>query len=217
MTAELKPGSDPAASKLAGDLKALHKFWFICGDQYPDQQALKLWYRGGAELDRSLGERFGSLCRAVAQLADDDALAQDDRLAVAIIVALDQLPRNISRGQPDAFACDAKAQKRALVMLASARYADLWPAEKLFTVMPLMHAEDLGMQERMISEFRVFAKTAPQAFQERYQDHLGFAEQHRAIIAEFGRFPYRNKILGRKSTAAEISWLAREKVNFGQT
>ena len=92
----------------------------------------------------------------------------------------------------------------------------LQPAERLFFYLPLEHAEDIEAQERGVAACAALARSAPAFGRDYFVECIGYAEQHRDIIRRFGRFPHRNAILGRQSTAEEREYLAHESVDFGQ-
>jgi uncharacterized protein (DUF924 family) len=92
----------------------------------------------------------------------------------------------------------------------------LQPAERLFSYLPLEHAEDIEVQERAVAACVALALDAPAPIRSYFEACTHYAEQHRDIIRRFGRFPHRNAILSRQSTAEEREYLAREGVDFGQ-
>lgn len=114
------------------------------------------------------------------------------------MILLDQLPRNIFRGSPHAFATDGLAQAAAARAIERGFDAATDSALRCFFYMPFEHAEDLALQERSVQLFTNLGDA----------EYLKYAILHRDIIAKFGRFPHRNAILGRKSSAAELAFLA---------
>lgn len=173
---------------------------------WPSRDLGALWFGGGAALDRDIEQRFGDLVR--------QALAgglmpweSDARQRLALVILLDQFPRNMFRGSGRAFDGDLRAQ--ALVQDGLQRGWDraLPLAGAIFFYMPLMHAEDLALQERCVQCFSDLLATAPPDRQEGLQSNLKFAREHRDIVARFGRFPHRNAALGRTSSAAELAFL----------
>jgi uncharacterized protein (DUF924 family) len=172
------------------------------------------WFGGGADLDREIADRFG----------DQVALALAGRLTeweadplerLALVILLDQFPRNIHRGQALAFAGDARAQQLVTDALARGMDKQLPRVGRVFLYMPLMHAEDLRLQEEGVRLFRQLLADAPEALHAQLASSLKFAEQHRDIIARLGRFPYRNNALGRTNTALEFEFL-KDGPRFGQ-
>lgn len=173
-----------------------------------------MWFGGGAALDQEINARFGHLVReAVAGGLADWEPRPLDRLALVIL--LDQFTRNVFRGRAQAFAGDARAQALVTGALANAWDRQLPLAGRVFLYMPLEHAEAIELQGQSVRRFRaLLADAAPERIQE-LQGNLDYAEQHRDIIAEFGRFPHRNAVLGRTSSAREQEFL-QNGPRFGQ-
>jgi uncharacterized protein (DUF924 family) len=182
-------------------------FWFGAADALDDR-----WFGGGPAFDREIAARFG---------ADVDA-ALDGRLdgwaatpegALALIVLLDQFTRNVHRGTPRAFAGDARALALARRMVAAGADLALPPLRRWFAYMPFEHAEDAAVQDEGV---RLFERLAADAgvHREALADALAYARRHRDVVARFGRFPHRNDILGRASTAAEVEFLRQPGSRF---
>lgn len=115
----------------------------------------------------------------------------------ALVILLDQFPRNMFRGTPKAFASDEKAKSIADRAIAAGRDKAVDPEVHTFFYMPFMHSESLADQERCVALMAASGK----------QENIKYAEIHRDAIARFGRFPHRNEILGRKSTPEEAAYL----------
>ena len=128
---------------------------------------------------------------------------------LALIVLLDQFPRNLFRNAPRAFATDAQALALAQQALAQGVDAQLMPVARAFIYLPFEHSEDLAMQDRAVALFSALAQHG-----EAFASYLDYAERHRDVIRRFGRFPHRNAILGRASTPEEIAFLARPGAGF---
>ena len=133
--------------------------------------------------------------------------------ALALILLLDQFTRNMHRGTPQAFAGDARALGLALQLVASGEHLQLPPLQRWFTVMLLEHAEDAALQQQCVRLFEALAGDAGphRAVLTGALDH---ARRHRDVIARFGRFPHRNAILGRASTAEEAAFLLQPGSSF---
>jgi uncharacterized protein (DUF924 family) len=173
-------------------------YWFGTGAGYGRRH--KRWFEKVPAVDEEIRARFSGLLEdllAGKHGAWLDAPAE----CLARIVALDQFPRQIHRGSPRAFAADTLALQAARHALANRYDADRLPVERLFLYLPFEHSESLADQDEACRLMRPLA-----AFPET-DDALRYAEAHRAIIARFGRFPHRNDILGRPSTAEEIAFL----------
>jgi uncharacterized protein (DUF924 family) len=100
--------------------------------------------------------------------------------------------------------------------MQSAADAALAVVERIFFYMPLQHAEAREVQEESLAAYRRLLSEAPSELLAVFEGAVRSAENHRAIIEQFGRFPHRNEILGRTSTAAEVEWLQRGGSAFGQ-
>ena len=134
---------------------------------------------------------------------------------LALVILLDQFTRNMFCASAQAFDGDARAQR--LVLQTLQRHEDIqlpWVG-RLFMYMPLMHAETLALQEKSVARFTSLLDEAPAQLKPKLQGNLDFARQHHDIIKKFGRFPYRNAVLGRASTAQEQEFL-RTGPRFGQ-
>jgi uncharacterized protein (DUF924 family) len=191
-------------------------FWFGAAPQAepPAEDRMRRWFEGGAELDREIREQFGAdLARA--RRGDLNGWAETPRGRLALIILLDQFSRNVHRGSGDAFASDAQSLQLTLEGLDSGQDQALSCFEQLFFVLPLEHAEDLAMQDRMVSYVDAWAKDVPEALQGMAQRVRDFARMHRQVIARFGRFPTRNAALGRTSTPEEEAHI-REALGAGQ-
>lgn len=173
------------------------RFWF---EEIPPSA----WFRPGADGDRAVRERFAELTEQAlgGGLAPWGETAPE---ALALLLVLDQFPRQIWRDQARAFAGDAQAQtltRRAL----EAGWVDVEPApeRRPFWLMPLMHSEDLALQELGLPLFEQYtdARTAE------------FARRHLEVIARFGRFPHRNLALGRPSSSEELAFLQQPGSRF---
>lgn len=195
---------------------AILDFWLGEGyaSGWPSRDMGKQWFGGTPELDRQIADRFGAqVAQALAGGLREWEAAPLDRLALVIL--LDQFPRNIHRSKAEAFAGDERAQQLVSDGLAQGMDRQLPWVGRTFFYMPLMHAEDLAMQEEGVRRFRQLASEVPADLRVTVNSSLRFAEQHRDIIARLGRFPYRNNALGRTNTALEFEFL-KDGPRFGQ-
>jgi len=133
---------------------------------------------------------------------------------LALILLLDQIPRAIHRGKPEAFALDSDARKVASQGLASGADLLLRPIERGFFYMPFGHLEELADQEQSIALFEGLVESVPDGNRETFDLFLEYAVRHHAVVARFGRFPHRNAILGRESTPEEIEFLKTPGSSF---
>ncbi|MGL6238535.1 DUF924 family protein [Aeromonas dhakensis] len=194
----------------------LFTFWF--GEESDDVTRAKrqapLWWGKNSDTDALLASRFGDQASAAAagELAHW-AEAAEGRLA--LILLLDQLPRNIHRGTPAAFAQDAKARDLCLKGLSLGADLALPPLERVFFYLPLEHAESREQQARSVTLFEgLAAEQADGPAQETFAGFADFARRHQVIVERFGRFPHRNAILGRASTEEETDFLLQPGSGF---
>lgn len=213
---EPAPHQRPTLAGTPASPAAVLDFWLADGVAlgWPTQDLGQRWFTGGPELDEAVRQQFGT---AVA-LAQAGGLAEWetaplDRLALVIL--LDQFTRNLFRGSARAFAGDARAQQLVHQTLAARQERQLPWVGRVFLYMPLMHAEDLALQDQCVDCFEKLLADAPEALKQRLQGNLDFARQHQAIISRFGRFPYRNAVLGRSHTPEEDEFLLKGP-RFGQ-
>jgi uncharacterized protein (DUF924 family) len=169
-------------------------YWFSAGDA-PN---FKLWFSKSEETDSYIKSEFGEIH---AQLTKDPSSIQDDLVA---IIVLDQFSRNIYRDQPKCFEADpvALSLSKKLIDKSDKNGTELPPYHQMFAYMPLMHSENIEDQNRSVSLYGKLAEGHPQL-----KSAFDFAKDHQQIVERFGRFPHRNRILGRESTAEETEFL----------
>jgi uncharacterized protein (DUF924 family) len=173
-------------------------FWF--GPQAERGKADKRWFVKSDAFDRELRGRFLGL-HAEAAAGKLDYLKEHPSECLALVLLLDQFPRNMFRGTPRAFATDALALETARYALAHGFDRGMLAVERLFLYLPFEHSESLADQERACELTKPLDALQPELEAYRY------AVLHRDIIQRFGRFPHRNAILGRASTPQEIEFL----------
>ncbi len=204
------------SSSTPPEAKAVLDFWLgdglergWCSDNRDD-----LWFAGGPKLDATIRERFGALVEQAlnGELGDWEA-NMETRLALVLL--LDQVPRNIHRGHPRAFAGDLRAQQLVRQALASGLDRDLAKVGRVFLYMPLVHAENLALQDEAVTRFQQLRDSSPPELREKLDRNLQFAQLHRDIVQRFGRFPHRNAALCRESTPEELAFL-KDGPRFGQ-
>ena len=179
------------------DPQAVLAFWFADGMQ-------RRWFNATPALDAEIRARFEDTWRqAAAGELDSWAATADGALALAIV--LDQFPLNMFRGQSASFSTEAKAVSIALDAVARGLDRQLAHARLAFLYLPLMHSEDLADQDRSVHLFEQAGLDA----------NARFARHHRELIRRFGRFPHRNRALGRDSTAEELAYLASDQAFTG--
>lgn len=192
-------------------------FWFddSRNDPAAAQQMVARWFSADPALDDEIRRRFASFYRA-AVAAELTEWEQTARGSLALIIVLDQFSRNMFRGQPQAFAEDAVAQRLCLDGIEQQLDALLGPAEQGFFYMPLQHAENAYLQDVSVRQYEQLLQQSDAAWRPLLQGMLDYAREHRDIIHRFGRFPHRNAILGRPSTPAELAFLAQGGPDYGQ-
>ena len=167
-------------------------------------EIVRFWRDAGARAWFTKDETFDGRCRAfekahhAAARGECAAWEQDAEGALALVLLLDQIPRNIYRGSPHAYATDPLAQAAAQRAVARRFDAATESLLRIFFYLPYEHAEDLALQEKGVKLTESLGDA----------EYLRYAILHRDIIARFGRFPHRNAILGRASTPEELAFLA---------
>ena len=143
--------------------------------------------------------------------------ADEPRGRLALILLIDQFRRNIYRNTADAFSHDKLALKYCVEGARDKKDKGLTPIQQAFFYMPLQHAESLRVQEKAVIIFNRLADAVSPTYRETFETMATFAELHRDIIAQFGRFPHRNKLLGRENTPEEDEYLEGDAPDFGQS
>lgn len=167
------------------------------------------WYQGGPALDRNIREQYGTLVEAaIAGRLDAWRSSVSGRLALLIL--LDQFPRNIYRGSARAYSGDPAALRLALDTFDTGAHGCYSLEERLFVLMPLVHAEDVEILGRAVGLADEMQRDAPAELREPWAFGAARVRKYHALIARFGRFPGRNVALGRASSADELAHLAEE-------
>ncbi len=195
----------------------IHEFWFADSLTDPAKANLRksFWFRSTPEDDQRIARRFSPAL----QDASLGALARWEdapRSRLALIIVLDQFPRNIYRGTPAAFRHDAQALEMVRRGLAVGHLRSLQTVEQAFFLMPFQHCEDRASQRAGLDLSEQMVSAAPLQWRALAEGFQNSAREHADIIERFGRFPHRNAILGRVSTPAERDFLASNSKSFGQ-
>jgi uncharacterized protein (DUF924 family) len=190
--------------------------WWFGHAESPDEISAdkgKLWFGKRDSQDLEARERFGVFV--------DQALAggltewtQCPEGWLALVLLLDQLPRMIFRDSPKAFSGDLRAQKLVAQGIAADFDRQLKPIQRVFIYLVFEHCENLAVQNEAVSRFIELVAEQPQAQRAVFADYLDYAEKHQKVIAQFGRFPHRNAVLGRASTAEEWAFLSKPGSRF---
>ncbi len=206
----------PASTALPPVAAEVLHYWLADGleKDWPSASLSQRWFGGGVEQDAEIDAQFGPL---VAAALEGDLVDWEHTplTRLALVIVLDQFTRNVYRGEAKAFAGDVRAQQLVLQSLALNQDQALPRVGRVFFYMPLMHAENLALQDECVSRFEALVEGSPPELSETLQGNLKFAREHRDIIQRFGRFPYRNEVLKRKSTAEELAFL-KNGPRFGQ-
>jgi uncharacterized protein (DUF924 family) len=207
---------DASAIQLT-NLEHVIEFWF--GEETVTGEALTRkyaqWFTPDAAFDAAIKTRFAPLVAAAGH-GDLQRFASSARGSLALILLLDQFPRNIHRGHAGAFAYDGAALRHCLEGLERGFDRQLSRIERVFFYLPLEHAEDLACQQRSVELFERMLNDADDTFVDIARRNLEFARDHRDLIARFGRFPHHNAALKRPSSDEEQAHLAAVNKSFGQ-
>ena len=163
-------------------------FWRDAGDEK--------WFNGGAAFDTQCREQFLDAHFAAARREHDDWMDSADG-ALALLILLDQIPRNVFRGSGHAFATDALALHYANRAVESGLDQQVDPTLRAFVYLPFEHSEDIADQRRSVALFDALGN----------EGYAKYAQAHLNVIEQFGRFPHRNRALGRINTPDEQAWL----------
>jgi uncharacterized protein (DUF924 family) len=193
-------------------------YWFA-GAESAKAEDLKpyfqRWFQGSKELDKEIKKKFG---KAVKQATGDELAVWENSTegTLALIILLDQFTRNVYRGTDRAFAHDSKALRLCQKLLESGADKALpWP-QRGFAYMPMQHAEDKDVQAKGVEAYLDLVDDVPDDIKKVTMGFVLSAREHKAIIDKFGRFPHRNRVLGRESTDEELIYLATGAKTFGQ-
>ena len=205
------------AARMREGVDDVLEFWFAgaCQDLAAAQARHAFWFGGSREVDDSIRGRFLPLVEAA--LRDELAAWADEPCpALALVLLLDQFPRNAWRGTARAFAGDAIALATAREAVEAGFLEQLDLAQRAFMILPCEHSEALADQRESMRLFAALRAAAPEDWHALFDGYLGYARQHSEILERFGRFPHRNRLLGRESTTQERAWLAGGGAVFGQ-
>ena len=202
-------------------------------DQLRIDTILEFWFRAqelsAPQIDRRMDIWFGEdevfdlECKK--NFADDIENASEGKLdhwahkplgRLALILVLDQFRRNIYRNTAEAFSKDIVALKLCVEGAMAKKDQGLTPIQRAFFYMPLQHAESAKVQAKSVELFTKLAEAVSPTYRQTFETMTQFAELHRDIIEQFGRFPHRNQLLNRENTAEEDEYLSIDGPDFGQ-
>jgi uncharacterized protein (DUF924 family) len=176
---------------------------------------METWFGEDPVFDHEIEKEFAGDVEAASTGALDH-WAHEPQGRLALILLLDQFRRNIFRGTAKAFAKDKLALKLCVEGAMGKKDKGLTPIQRVFFYMPLQHAESRKVQAKSVEIYLKLADAVSPTYRETFETVVQFAELHRDIIERFGRFPHRNKLLGRKNTPEEEEYLAGDTMTFGQ-
>jgi uncharacterized protein (DUF924 family) len=197
-----------AAAAVPEDARRVLDFWFGAPGSPEHGTDRPEWFRKDAAFDARIRERFAPLIERALR-GELEAWDATPLGALAQILLLDQFTRNVFRDTPRAFAGDARALAAARALVGTRQDEALSPYQRAFAYLPFEHAEGIEMQQEGVRLFGRLAEQAPET-----ASSLDYAQRHLAIIQRFGRFPHRNAILGRRSTAEELAFLQQPGSSF---
>ncbi len=192
-------------------------FWFAdaAWDPIKAEERHTFWFEANPTTDAAIANQYA---QAVYEAGAGHLVEWTSvpRSCLALIILLDQFPRNLYRGTASAFQHDFEALNLSARGLDARFLPKLSVVEKAFFLMPFEHSEDVTVQRRGVRLFEELTEQAPPEWKTCAQRFLDFARSHLAIIQRFGRFPHRYVLLGRESTQAELEYLKSGGESFGQ-
>ena len=198
-------------------IEAILSFWFKEQELSAPQidRRMDTWFSEDPVLDLEIEKEFANEVEA----ASDGKLshwAVDPHGRLALIILIDQFRRNIYRNSAAAFSKDKLALRLCVEGAMEKKDKDLTPIQRVFFYMPLQHSESPKVQAKSLELYDRLAETVSATERETFRTVAQFAELHKDIVDQFGRFPHRNKLLNRENTAEEAEYLAGDSPDFGQ-
>lgn len=190
-------------------------FWFGPSPDEPEAIARQgaRWFTRDDDFDAAIRERFAPL-REDAVAGRLDAWLEAPRGRLALIVLVDQFSRNLFRGDARAFEHDPLARRWTLDGIDAGDDRALRAIERVFFYLPLEHSESLADQQRAVALFTTLRDEVPASLRETFAGFLDYAQRHHDVVERFGRFPHRNPVLARASSAEETAYLAEPGAGF---
>ena len=201
------------------DIDRIMRFWFGSDNVDVIEARDDFWFGINKQVDQQIKRQFSALVMSAYQ-QELTNWATTAKGSLALIVLLDQFTRNIYRGNGRAFAYDKQARAICLQGIERGHDLQLSSSERIFYYLPLEHSELMSDQKQCVQLFKRLAHNVDKKYagkyQQRFNAYIEYAVLHYKIIDDFGRFPHRNDLLGRKSTPAEIKYLIEGGATFGQ-
>ena len=198
-------------------IDAILSFWFKEQELSAPQidRRMDIWFSEDAVFDHEIEKEFADDVEAAVS-GGLNHWAAEPRGRLALIILIDQFRRNIHRSTADAFSKDQLALKLCVEGAMEKKDKGLSPIQRVFFYMPLQHAESRKVQAKSVELYNRLAEAVSPTYRETFLTVAQFAELHKDIIDQFGRFPHRNELLGRENTAEEAEYLAGDSPDFGQ-
>ncbi|MGB5258285.1 MAG: DUF924 family protein [Woeseiaceae bacterium] len=198
-------------------IETILSFWFkeqaLSAPQI--DQRMDIWFSEDPVFDHEIEKEFANDI-ARASSGELDHWADDAHGRLALILLIDQFRRNIHRGTAEAFSKDRLALKLCVEGAMQKKDLGLTPIQRVFFYMPLQHAESRKVQAKSVELYQRLAESVSPTLRETFMAIAEFAELHKDIVDQFGRFPHRNKLLNRENTPQEAEYLAGDSPDFGQ-
>jgi uncharacterized protein (DUF924 family) len=190
-------------------------FWLgdVDGDGLADDALTQRWWRKDPAFDHEVAAKFEPTWQAI-MAGERGAWLETPHSTLAYLIVLDQFSRNMFRDTPRAFEGDAMALRVAANGVGRGLDRALHGHERVFFYMPFMHSEELAMQDRAVELFTALCDESEGRVREAVAGNVDYAKRHRDVIVRWGRFPHRNRILGRPSTPEEIEFLKQPGSSF---
>ena len=198
-------------------IEVILSFWFKEQELTAPQidRRMDIWFGEDSVFDHEIEKEFADDVDRASE-GKLDHWAADPLGRLALIILIDQFRRNIYRNTVKAFSKDKLALKLCVEGAMEKKDKSLTPVQRIFFYMPLQHAESAKVQAKGLELYNRLAESVSPTYQETILTVAQFAELHKDIIDQFGRFPHRNKLLGRANTPEEDEYLAGDSPDFGQ-
>lgn len=198
-------------------IEAILSFWFKEQELSAPQidRRMDIWFGEDSVFDHEIEKEFSDDVDSASE-GKLDHWAAEPHGRLALIILIDQFRRNIYRNSAKAFSKDRLALKLCVEGAVEKKDKRLTPIQRVFFYMPLQHAESAKVQAKSLALYNRLAESVSPTYQETFLTVAQFAELHKDIIDQFGRFPHRNQLLGRENTPEEDEYLASDSPDFGQ-
>ena len=190
-------------------------FWLgdVDGDGLADKALTARWWRKDSDFDQEIAAKFEPTWQAI-MAGEREAWLEEPHSRLAYVIVLDQFSRNMFRNTLRAFEGDARALAAVVGGVELGFDRALHGHERVFFYMPLVHSEELAMQDRAVELFTALRDTSGDRVRDAVAGNVDYARRHRDIIVRFGRFPHRNAVLHRRSTPEELEFLEQPGSSF---